>query len=185
MKLFLNKKISGMKKRGALGFSINVLITIIVGIIILSLAIPLGFKLFSKAVDYNENLDARTESRIKSLLSEGLPVEVLDTVKTAEKRQATFAVGIKNIEEEGTFTIEITGPKFLGDKTVDLSDMVSGQGNIQTPSPITLQRNEQAYKLVLINFPSNKPPGKYSFVLKVKKDGNDYQNAKKIFVILE
>jgi len=99
-------------KKGAIQLSINLIVTVIIGIIIVLLGITLTKKIISESESTQQQIDTQLEEKINSLLDEGEIVAITPKTRTIHKGLAKFAVGVENILEN-TFNFKIN-VEFIG-----------------------------------------------------------------------
>jgi hypothetical protein len=97
-----------MSKKGT-EMSINVLVGIILGMIMLSAAIFLFFKMMDNSNDTQAKLDDQTRLKMVEALDSGEPIYVPSSNIVASKNSAIVWIGIRNIESESLkFRIDVT-----------------------------------------------------------------------------
>lgn len=151
--------------RRGLELAANTIVTLIVAVVIMSLAISLTYSVFCGAEDYARDVDSQSEQRIEQLLSGGGRVQVADNTKTAEAKgsvmcgrepvaTATYALGIKNDGPADDFRVNVTGPdgtntdeiQFFGkDRTINIGNREVHSMNILITVPDVDFGNQRIY----------------------------------------
>lgn len=80
--------------------SVNVVVGLILGILMLSAGLFLFFRIFHKANITQEEVDKQMEEKIMKILDSGEPIYVPVTNVKSEDGAARFWIGIKNINNE-------------------------------------------------------------------------------------
>ncbi len=101
------KKIRLQKSRKGMELPISMIVILILSILVFTFGITMVFKFFKGATEASAQIDKATQDQINAILREGNElVAVPKSLATARTGQdATFAIGIRNIEESGLFNI--------------------------------------------------------------------------------
>ncbi|MCF7799274.1 hypothetical protein K9M74_05210 [Candidatus Woesearchaeota archaeon] len=104
--------------------SINMLVVIILGIIILVAGLTMFYKAYDNVGGLNDQVDAQTQARLNALLDDGAPIVVLMNTKTGERGDGTiFSVAVNNnLPSTKHFKINVS----YATTTADYSDECSG-----------------------------------------------------------
>jgi len=176
-----------MKKRGAIGLPINILVIIIISLVIFGGAMALLFKLIGGAEDIKATLDQKTEAELRRLLEiESKRVALpLHTAYLYPGDFHSFGLGILNIED-GTkeFTINIQLSKALDEEEkpmeADTSDWL-----LYNEGPYPIEENEYEFIPIGVDVPKNAAKGTYIFNVNVMDDGAPYDKTKKFYVVVK
>ena len=86
-----------MNKKGGIELSINFIVIMIFSIVILVFGITLARNMFSKAADTQQEIDAKTQRQIASLLSGGSRVALpISSAELSPSQSESFGLGIVN-----------------------------------------------------------------------------------------
>ena len=99
-----------MKNKKGIELSINMLVVIILGIVILGAGFTAFYKTAHKVSDINDQVDAQTQQRLNSLLDDGAPIVILMNTKDGERGDSTtFSMAINNnLLSTKQFTVNIS-----------------------------------------------------------------------------
>jgi hypothetical protein len=183
-------------KRG-IELSVNFIVMVILGIAMLSGALVLSNKLFSKAKQYQETVDKSTEDQIKNLITDTDSLVVIyPTRKTiSRKKSDSFGIGVQNIitstqTTSDRFKIAVNFDKSYDDKEELICDGPSASVIYQSRAadicpkidfgpdswinlgnPVKDIRKNELYTFnTLISVPPKTPAGVYIFDVKICED---------------
>lgn len=86
-----------MKSKKGFELSINMIVVLILGLVILGVGVSIFFNAYGEVVELRENVDAQTEARINSLLDDGSLIVIPFTNKEGKRGDfLDFDIGINN-----------------------------------------------------------------------------------------
>jgi len=179
-----------MKKRGAIGLSVNVLVVIIISLVILVGGITLLYKFIGGAEEIKAELDQKTTEELERLLvGQGKKVALPLHVATVQRGDShVFGIGIMNMKENAeTFVIRITLKKVADEGLNDITQQVD-QGAVvkwvlYNPAGIQVLPNDHHKESILVNVPKEAVKGQYIYTATVYDSANQvYGNPQKFFV---
>lgn len=138
-----------MNKKG-IELPISMIVILILSIMIFTFGTVMVFKFFKGATDASTQIDKATQDQINNLLREGNDLVALPkSLATARVGQdATFALGIRNVEESGMFNV-ILG--FAGAYTLDDQPIIKADkfvierdwlGSFKEQEKISIEKNK-------------------------------------------
>jgi hypothetical protein len=153
--LFINGENVKKNKKG-IELSINFLVVIIMGIVILMGGIALIVKMMSGADKIHMDLDRQTKEQIESLLLDGSKVAVpINTKEIRIGKNDLFGVGVYNVLPETDFKIKITFSNSYNEKT---QEPLNTNGNyvllewvLYNEQSKTIKKNEFEFFSIYIN----------------------------------
>ncbi len=174
-------------KRGGIQLSINMLVTIIIGVIIVSMGTWLTMKLTTQATDMAADVPRQMQDRLfKVLLGPNDKIAVIENVRTTvDGKDVTFPVGLQNLLEHD----ETEFKPMLHSRPVVAPPPGPGTPDcVRINNPVcpslrlldtkyTLRRFDKVAFLALVNVPRGAPAGEYTFDVEVdttryKEGGN-------------
>ncbi|MBT4539558.1 hypothetical protein HOI26_03830 [Candidatus Woesearchaeota archaeon] len=171
-----------MQKRGAISLSINFIVTVIISLVILALGLVLLGKFIGGAEEIQGNLDHQTDQRLEYLLvDQGKKVALPFHEATIFRDEShTFGVGMLNINEEQSFTINVEPDLLNGE---EITDSTITDWLLYNDQPIKLKEQEHHKEPILISIVSDALTGQYQFKVKVTdSSGEQYGNTQRIIV---
>ncbi len=162
-----------MNKKSAVELSMNFMVVLILGIIILSMGIYLSYRALNRSYEVSEGLDTQIEQQIYNLLDDGgivvAPVNSADIMRGA--KPYVFGIGVRNINYSSNFKVFVEGVQVMGDKGVmcDSSDLKNIQF-LMTRDPSTyyfatapkyILENDEAPFSVIVEVPKSSQPCQY------------------------
>jgi len=174
-----------MNKKAAIELSVNFIVIIIISLVILGAAILITRQVFRGATELKATLDTQTEAQIEALLEEGKPVAVAFNRKTIGRGEHDiFGVGVLNIEERANFNLEISFNKAFNKADEEIFCDDCNDWLLYSTDPFELGKNVENKIAVLIDVPKNAQIGDYIFDVVANKDGSQYYNIQKIYVVV-
>jgi hypothetical protein len=173
-------------KHGALQLSMNFVITILIGIALLGFGILFLRQIVGGAEELKFDLDRQTERQLGLLLEQGQQIAIpFNTQYLRRGKSHLFGVGVMNIQDEGLFEV-----------TIELGKAVGSDGAEMYPSGVDewLRYDRNGFSLghsaretisLLIMVADDATAGTYIFNVDVLRDGQQYDNTKKIYVVVE
>lgn len=155
-----------MNRKAAIELSVNFMVVIILGIVILSMGIYLTVRAVSNANKISEKLDKQTEQQLYALLDDGNPVVApLNTAIVQRKQSHIFGVGVRNMEHESDFKVIVEGVN-VDDCDASVTSNIKFllqkvDGNYQTPITHLLPYEENVFSIVVQVAPTAKSPCEY------------------------
>ncbi|MBR9683517.1 hypothetical protein GOV03_03165 [Candidatus Woesearchaeota archaeon] len=178
-----------MRKKGAIGLSVNMLVIIIISLVIFGGAMALLFNLVEGAEDAKATLDQKTDAELRRLLEiESKKVALpLHTAYLYAGDFHTFGLGILNIEEEQNFDITITPHKAFDPEE---NDITFNPEELQTwllfkAGPYIIKSNEYQTIPIGVEVPKGTAKGTYIFNVDVLAEGIKYDTVKKFYVVVK
>jgi hypothetical protein len=172
--------------KGAIGLSINTLVTIIISLVILSGGIILIYQFIGGAEEIKSDLDARTQEEIERLLvDQGKQVALpLHTATIQRGEGHVFGIGVLNIREEQAFTLDVevsrvvnaAGEEIAYDKVEVLSWVLYNE------EPFILDEFEHTKQAILVNPGTDVAAGQYIFNARIRTGDQYYGNIQKFYV---
>lgn len=179
----MNKRGSGIKipglffPKGKKGFelSINLIVTLILAIVILSFGIYFVKMIYEKSTEMKLTLDQQTEIELERLMDSGEKVSIYPGRRTVGSGEmATFGLGVLNIQDIKNFKIKIKFDESIGLRAIPkiLTAEKSGENSLTISK--TIEKNNKEKTLIGIKI-SNAGKGTHVFNVDVyyDKDGND------------
>lgn len=179
-----------LTKRGAIQLTMGFLVTIIISIVLLALGILFLRQLVTGAEEIKLDLDQQTESQLASLLDQGQQIAIPFNTQTIRRGNShIFGIGILNIQEQGIFELSVTLSKAVDTANNEFPAQTIRNLNIPAwlrydASGFQLNKNERQSIPLLIQIPTNAPSGTYIFNVQVKRNNEQYDTTKKIYVIV-
>ncbi|PIN74369.1 hypothetical protein COV20_00400 [Candidatus Woesearchaeota archaeon CG10_big_fil_rev_8_21_14_0_10_45_16] len=179
-----------MNKKGAIGFSVNLLVTIIISLVILGAGITLLYQFIGGAEDIQTGLDERSEQELERLLTnQGQQVAISLHTTTIERGQShVFGIGILNIGEARDFTVTIEPPQqvIVNNQAQPLAEPDKTlTWLLYDPGPFHLSQNENTKEAILIKPDTAAITGQYIFTVRVFAGEDQYGNVQKIYVTVK
>ncbi len=185
-----------MKKRAALGLSINLLVTVIISLVILIGGIAFLYQLIGGAEEIKTELDVRTQAELERLLiDQGKKVALPYHAATIPRGEThVFGLGILNIDESkfgDEFRLEISLSKALDETKKEYPSPPSTDSWLfYNPGPFTIKENQHRSEPLLVKVPKDAPQGTYIFNVQVICQGEKdlcqpYDSIKKFTVIIK
>ena len=179
-----------MDKRG-MELAVNTLVVLILGIVLLSGALTLVYKVYDAAIVMPEEMNKQTEDQLFSmLLSSKQKVAVLENVKDSQrKKTAVYAVAFQNHLEgiEHTFHVEV--------EQNAAPDGVTNCGTHPDYAPCpeahfldegyTLKRYDSKAVYVGLYVPKEATPGEYIYNVNIMNESVELYGRTKIHVIVK
>ncbi|MAE13503.1 hypothetical protein CMO92_02980 [Candidatus Woesearchaeota archaeon] len=168
-----------MNKKG-IQLSVNFLVVIILGLVILGLGMSLFYKLIGSATTTVQEVDRQTQERLERMMVGGNLVVVSDTTKAVETGEyADFFVGITNeLADTTEFDLHI---EYLNSQSGQNNPMMSDEDVIFNPGPYLIDVNGFEFIPVRIVVPKNTPRDSYLFLVTVAKDGLPLSNPDAVY----
>jgi hypothetical protein len=190
-----------MRKRGAIGLPINILVIIIISLVIFAGGISLLYKMIEGAESAKEKLDTKTEGELRRLLEieSKLVALPLHTAYLYPGEFHYFGLGILNIGDVKEFYVVAVPTKAYDEKNVDI-DLTCPPGSEEDCFPVfkwllfkdgpySIQQNEYELVPIGVKVPKTALKGTYIFNVKVSylKAGTQkpYDNTKKFYVVVK
>ncbi len=106
-----------MDKKG-LELSLTVIVVIIISIIVFIGGIAFVWKMFSSAEEIKAGIDKQTKDQIEAMLREGTEIIVIpiNTKQASLGSDATYGLGIRNIQQDQAFYVRIDFEGIYGSK---------------------------------------------------------------------
>ncbi|MBT4805269.1 hypothetical protein HON71_03790 [Candidatus Woesearchaeota archaeon] len=179
-----------MKKKAALGLSVNTLVVIIMGMVLLVGGMALLYKFIGGAVEIENQLSEKTNNELERLLiNQGkqvaLPFQVAD-ISRGEGH--VFGLGMLNIGGVGDqFNIFVELSKALDESEVEFTAPEALNWLLYYKKPMTILEGEHKKEGILVNVPKDGLLGSYVFNVKVCTalpcdSSNQYGNTQKFYV---
>ena len=170
--------------------SINTLITIILGIVIVGGGIAVIASFIGKANELPGQVDAQTQTALRNAIRNGEDkiVAIPQTVKTQRKKTALYGIGVVNQGASGTsfkissVTLEV-GPDTCSVLSAQQAPADCPQPNY-LDSDFTIPNYETKTFYVGLDVPSTAPPGQYIYRVHIDQDSNVDYATKKIYLIV-
>lgn len=179
-----------MKKKGAIGLSINVLVTIIISLMILGGGLILINKFFTGAEDIKTDLDKRTNDELERLLvSEEKRVALpLQLANVPRGKDHLFGIGILNtLGKNENFMINIEFKRLIDVTENDITNQVDKK-QVENwlffnSEPVFISDAGHFKESILVTVPKNAVIGQYIFIAKVSTSlGESYGNPQTFYV---
>ena len=175
-----------MKKKGAIGLSMNVLVVIIISLVILGMGVTMLYSFIGGATDIKTKLDAKTDAELERLLvNQGkmvaLPLHVAD-VERGELH--IFGIGIMNVGDVGEeFQINVELSKAYNEDDVEITSTVGTSGWFEfNNEAIHIQEGDHVKELIGVSVPPNALKGQYVFNARVSANNEPYGNKQNFIV---
>lgn len=171
-----------MRNKKGFQLSVNMLVVIILGIVILGMGLSIFFTIFNKGVDFREDMDEQTRMRLENLMDDGDPIVVGFTDKDGKRGSfVDFDIGINNelglrknfcvqIFYAGTTASEdLYSPSETRSSSCLISDSESTVDDCGDLWPlyidyiVDIENNEKGYVPVRIQLPKKLKKGQYIF----------------------
>jgi hypothetical protein len=167
-------------KKGAIGLTVNTLVVLIIGFILLAGGIALLYTFIGGAEEIKASLDQRTQAELERLLvDQGKQVALPLNRKSVERGETVvFGIGTLNVHDETQFQIDVTPSNNNGDSSWLLYNKES----------FTLRQNEHHIESILVKPSLNVEAGTYIFNARVyssRDPVNPYGTVQKMYVIVE
>jgi hypothetical protein len=152
--------------------SINMLIVIILGIVMLVTGLTIFNSAFSKVSDTAMNVDSQTQKQLASLLDNGGTVVMPYTTKEGERgERVIFSLGVNNeLKMEKEFMVNGSYSNCAADSSGCGCKINGGSTNCSVaihPVSFTLKNNEHQYVMVGVDVPKKISKGQYFFHIDV------------------
>ena len=177
-----------MNKRG-IELSVNFLVIIILGIVILAGGITLIYKVFAGSTQLTDRVSDQQAAELDRIMSQGQLVATATTTKTIKRGDFDiFAIGINNeIGEDMDFYVRLntTVPNDLG-----ASFSIAGGKTLLNPGPLTIKNNAYEHIGIGISVPKNVSRGTYILGVNVcnstigPADCDQYGSPKRLYVVV-
>ncbi len=137
--------------RKGLELSMTIIVTIIISIIIFIGGISMVWKFFASAEEIKGGIEKQTQNQIEALLRQGTEIVAIpiNTKQVQTGREATFGLGIRNIEGDKTgfyILISFAGIYDKSGKTIDIGEKEQIErnwlGNFKEQGPIYIDKNK-------------------------------------------
>lgn len=178
-----------MRRKGAIGLSINTLVVVIISLVILGAGITLLYKFIGGARDIKEGLDQRTDQELEYLLvDQGKQVALpLHTTTLRGGDGHIFGVGILNIGGEGdNFQIQVNPPKFINKEGETIENYEAATTwLLYHDELIIINEGEHHKESISVDLPNDAPKGQYIFNVKIFAGEDQYGNTQKFYVNVE
>ncbi len=171
-----------MNKKAAIGLSVDTIVIIIIGLVILSAGITLLYKFVGGAEDIKTQLDQRTSAEIERLLIDGKQQVVLPLHRATILRGEShvFGLGILNIETgRQNFFLEVTSSSH--------PDLIINNWLLYDSEAISIDENDFHKESIFVSVPIDAPAGTYIFDAKVRyadEPSKQYGLTQKFIVIV-
>jgi len=168
-----------MKDKHGVEIAISTIVTLLITILIFSMATYLLFKWFGQAREFETIIDKQTQEQIQTALRSGNQLVVIPfSVQTAKRGEmATFAMGVRNIAlTQKTFSAAISfdSAYFPDGKEMTVSKQYIEShwlGNFKTIKPFALNKNQENIQPLTIkvdaNVDTNKPSSTGDYIFDV------------------
>ncbi|MAG73843.1 hypothetical protein CL620_05990 [archaeon] len=169
-------------KKGAIGLSVNTLVIIIIGMVMLVGGIALLYKFIGGSEDIKDSLDQRTASELERLLvDQGKQVALPLNRKTVTRGETVvFGIGTLNVNtEEKNFRIEVKHSG--GDESIE-------EWLLYNQESFNLKQNEHHKETILVKPDANVEADTYIFnakVIDLNEPGKTYGTVQKMYVIVK
>ena len=185
-----------MRKKGAIGLSMNMLVVIILSIIVLAGGVALMYQFISGAEEQKRVLDSKTSAELERLLIDQGKMVALPLHKVALERGNShlFGVGILNIGEgSGTdFSITVELSKAIDESDKEITGLDHQQivdiWLLYDNENLIIEENEHRKEIISVDVPKEVQKGEYIFNVKVwhtssgTPAGSQYGNTQKFYV---
>jgi hypothetical protein len=179
-----------MKKKGAIGLSMNVLVVIIISLVILGMGVTMLYSFIGGATDIKTKLDAKTDAELERLLvNQGkmvaLPLHVAD-VERGDTH--LFGIGIMNVGDvSGDFYIKVEPSKAFNEDGDEISTSDTFNWFLFNDEAIHIQEGDHVKESIAVIVPKDAAKGQYLFSARVYTDSsyssdNQYDNKQNFIV---
>ena len=179
-----------LRKRGAIGLSVETLVIIIISLVILSGGITLMYQFIHGAEDIKGQLDQKTQDELERLLvGQGNKVTLPLHVATVQRGEShVFGLGMQNINDNTeSFTISIHLNKVTDESRKDVTASVNPQNiaswALYNSAPISIESNANNKEAILIQVPKDALKGEYIFVAEVFDSKNNLYGNPQTFIV--
>jgi len=175
-----------MKKKGAIGLSMNVLVVIIISLVVLGMGVTMLYSFIGGASDIKTKLDAKTNEELERLLvNQGkmvaLPLHVAD-IERGEMH--LFGIGIMNIGDVGEefyIKVELSGAYNENDEEITSSVDISNWF-LFNDEAIHIQEGNHVKESIAVIVPQDALKGQYLFSARVFVNDEQYDNKQNFIV---
>jgi len=169
-----------MKRKGAIGLSVNVLVILIISVVILGFGISFLYTLMAKGTEFEEDIDKKTMLELERLLmSEGEKVALpLNKIQLFRGDSHVFGVGVLNIKKsvagKSNFRIVVTPDVFI-----DAEDNINTEPNTELweieyyTESFSLGDHEHDMKSIYVEAASEASSGTYQFNVDILDETGD------------
>jgi hypothetical protein len=179
-----------MKKKGAIGLSINMIVMVLISLAILSAGVVLLNKFVSGAEDIKDQLDKRTEERLNDIVvSQGKRVALpFYTSNVKRGGEHVFGIGILNTGDVGNeFTLSVESIKLISPTGEDLTSVAGDFSNWARydQDVLIIDEGKHLKKSILVKVPKGAVSGTYAFTARIiLANRQQYGNRQDFFVIV-
>jgi len=181
-----------MPKKGAIGLSVNLLVTVLISLVILSGGIVLLYKFIGGAEDIKNTLDTRTEQELERLLiDEGKKIAFPKRTATIFRGEThLFGLGILNLmnnHQDFSITIEFSKAFDETEKEILINKNEVESWILYNKGKLIIEENQHHTEPILAKVPKNAKKGTYLFNLKVWQTlyVDQYDNTKKLNLVVK
>ncbi|MDP3639648.1 MAG: hypothetical protein Q8R53_00400 [Nanoarchaeota archaeon] len=187
-----------MSRKGAIGLSVELLVIIILGLVILGAGITFLYQLLGGASELKAELDTRTQQELERLLvDQGKQVALpRHTATILPGESHVFGLGILNTGSRGeTFTLTVLLSKALDENEAVAYDdpdvpnealrTASENWLLYNTAELRIAENEHRTEGILVDIPNDAPKGTYIYDVKVSVGGQPYGNKLKFTVVVK
>jgi len=177
-------------KKAAIGLSVNILVVVIIGLVILGMGIGLLYQFIGGAQEIKGTLDQQTELQLESLINQGRTVALsTNTVTIRRGEQRVIGLGILNIEDRQTLYVEIPQGKFIDSEGTTQENVNTESWFLYNNAGFNLNLDESVKEPISIIVPKDAVLGRYIFSVKVCRTQpctfeSQYGNTQNFNVIL-
>ena len=187
-----------MSRKAAVELSMNFMVIIILGIVILSMGIYFAARAFNAANKVAYSLDKQTEQHIWDLLDTGDPVVApIYSADTLRGKTAVFWIGVRNIEYDSNFIVLIEDHVNVGGEcdSSTLKVLLTAESDMHKTAVKKLKANTKDTFAIPITVPNTaKKNCEYAFNVKVYRCPEDtpdcldpridYGSVQKLYVVV-
>ena len=178
-----------MNKKAAIQLSVNFIVILIIALVVFSFGIKIAYDIMAHAEEIREDVDESTQMEIEAALTGGNIVSIPINHKESKLGNSViFGMGIFNIEDTQSFTIEMSYESAYNPKTKAPIEVNGEEWILSNFGPYEIARNNQKITALPVKIPRNvaggkTPPGIYSFNVEVKdQSGLRYGSLQKVRV---
>ena len=164
----------------AIQLSVNFIVILIIALVVFSFGIKIAYDVMAHAEEIREDVDENTQREIEAALTGGNIVSIPINHKESKiGTSVTFGIGIFNMENTQSFTIEMSYESAYNQKTKAPIEVNGEEWILNNFGPYEIARNDQKTTALPVKIPRNvaggkTPPGIYSFNVKVKNGSGWY-----------
>lgn len=180
-----------MDQKGAIDLSVNTLVVVIIGLVILGAGITFLYQLIAQSTELKAKLDQQTEEQLKQLLiDQGRKVAIsVNTATVLRGESRIFGVGILNVGEEDFFTIDVSLSKFVNEEnqeaTTDDLEIQTKEWLFYSQEQFSLGAEGNHNEAIMVNIPKNVLTGQYLFNVRVFDSEGQYGNTQKFVITVK